>query len=53
MDDPEYAAEAVNKLIDYMNAGFYLGDNLIATFETSQSPLKPEHVEKMIEHYLR
>ena len=53
MDDPEYAANAVNKLIDYMNAGYFLGDNLLATFETGQAPLKPEHVEKLIEHYLK
>ena len=52
MDDPEYAQEMVDKLIDYMNAGYVLGDNLIATFETKESPLKPDQMERLIEQYL-
>ena len=52
MGDPEYARDALNKLIDYANAGIFLGDNLIATFESGQCPLTPETAELIIRHYL-
>ena len=52
MDDPDYARDSVNKLIDYMNAGYFPGDRLITTFETGSCPLRPECVELIIEHYL-
>ena len=52
MDDPVYAQKCINKLIDYMNAGYYPGEQLIITFETEKAPLKPDQVRMIVEHYL-
>lgn len=53
MDDPSYAEQTINKLEKYCNAGYHLGENLIATFETSQHPLHSRHIEQKIQrHFL-
>ena len=52
MDDPEYVIKAMRKLSLYENNGYYLGDRLILTHETSQEPLKSKLIDKMIETYL-
>ena len=52
MDDPEYAADNIGKLADYALSGYYLGGQLIASFETRSQPLKPSEVNRIIEHYL-
>ena len=53
MDDPSYADQTTNKIEKYCNAGYHLGYNLIATFETSKHPLHSRHIEQKIQrHFL-
>ena len=52
MDDPEYVIKAMRKLSLYENNGYYLGDRLILTHETSQEPLKSKLIDKMIDTFL-
>lgn len=52
VDDSLYAQNMVLKLDEYQQNGFYLGDNLIMTTETSNHPLNYEVVERSIKKYL-
>lgn len=52
MDAYEYASSAVEKFNAYENAGFYPGDNLIISMETSGLPLSSKQAEKIARHYL-
>ena len=51
MDHPDYAKRAFNKLQYYYDAGIIPSINLITTYETKDSPLSSELVEKIIYHY--
>ncbi|NLW88215.1 MAG: hypothetical protein GXY43_00595 [Clostridiaceae bacterium] len=51
MDDPSYAEQTINKIEKYCNAGYHLGYNLIATFETSKHPLHSRHIEQKIQRH--
>ena len=51
MDDPQYAEIAINKIETYAKNGIFIGDNLIATFESKQKPLNQKMVEMMIKKY--
>lgn len=51
MDDPEYAVENLKRITFYELNGYMLGDQLLITFETSETPLNTEALEKMIDHY--
>ena len=53
MDDPEYAQRNIKKLVEYENAGYYPGENMIVTFETRTFPLTPKEIKLVISHYLR
>lgn len=53
MDDPSYADQTTNKIEKYCNAGYHLGYNLIATFETSKHPLLSRHIEQKIQRHFR
>lgn len=52
MDYPEYSAKAVKKIAKYTENGYYMGDTLLCTFETSEEPLDMRIVEKMLKHYM-
>ncbi|WP_408069598.1 hypothetical protein [Butyrivibrio sp. JL13D10] len=52
LDDDEYLARNMEKLDNYESHGYFLGDNLIITRETSERPLNSKHVMRLIEHYL-
>lgn len=52
MDDPEYAADAINKIGKYAAAGICFGDNFLAAFESSKTPLDPDSVRLMFESLL-
>ena len=52
MDDPEYANEALQKIDRYERDGFFIGDQLIVTTETSRSPLHTMHIERLAQKYL-
>lgn len=53
MDDPDYSEKAVEKIKLYEKSGFFLGDDLIITMETSSSPLTPSIIRDTINHYIR
>lgn len=52
MDNVSYAIKNVTKLACYHQNGFYVGENLITTFETSQNQISSKLIKGMIEHYL-
>lgn len=51
MDHPEYSVRAVKKMAKYTENGYHMGDTLLCTFETSESPLDMRVVEKMLKQY--
>lgn len=52
MDDPKYAEKAVRKINSYIANGYFPGDNLVVSFESSGVVLNDRIVLKMIEKYL-
>lgn len=52
MDDPEYSRKAFLKLNDYMINGYYPGDTLLFTFETSDRTLDMQMFEGMMQTFL-
>ena len=52
MDKQEYARNAVRKTELYQKNGIYPGERLILTFETEQSMLNQNILEKLVEKYL-
>ena len=53
MDDPDYAAAAMDKLCHYARNGIRLGDNLIVTWETGERPLLFDDINERIDRYLK
>ena len=51
MDKPEYVENNVYKINCYERSGYYMGDNLICTFETKQNPLNQKIVNAIIQRY--
>lgn len=51
MDKPDYAEKNVYKINCYERSGYYLGDNLILTFETMQNPLNQKIVNAIIQRH--
>lgn len=51
MDDMDYAAKNIAKLWDYAEHGYYLGDNLIMTWETKWNPLTFQQINERIQKY--
>lgn len=51
MDDPEYVKKVSSKLWIYSRNGLFMGQNLIATFETEKNPLDISQVEQLIQYY--
>ena len=47
MDDPDYARRAVSKIQKYAQNGYTIGNNLLATFESNETPLSSEHVMRV------
>lgn len=52
IDDPAYASNMALKLEEFQRNGFFPGENLIMTFETSERPLDYETVEMLVRKYL-
>lgn len=46
MSDSNYAENAIGKISMYANAGWTLGSNLLATFESAVQPLNSKAVKK-------
>ena len=52
MDKSDYAKTAVKKLESYQKNGIYLGERLIATFETEQTLLNSQIIQQLVQKYL-
>ncbi len=52
MDYPEYAKNVFEKLTLYSEHGYWYGDTLLFSFETSNKPLNTKNVEKMLYHFM-
>lgn len=52
MDNEEYSKKAVSKIDKYLQNGYFLGKNFIASFESSIQPLSTKSIEKIIKEYL-
>lgn len=52
IDNSAYASNMALKLDEYQKNGFFPGENLIMTFETSERPLDYETVEMLVRKYL-
>ncbi len=51
IDDPAYCQNVYSKLQIYTSFGIYPTIQLITTYETRNSPLSPELVEKIVKYY--
>lgn len=51
IDDPDYAEETMDKLRRYAENGYFLGDNLIMTWESKVNPLTFQHINERIRTY--
>ncbi|MGN0400983.1 MAG: hypothetical protein ACI4HQ_01825 [Acetatifactor sp.] len=52
MDHPEYVKNTLEKLSLYSENGYWYGDKLLFSFETSTNPLNTKNVEKMLCHFI-
>lgn len=52
LDDADYRKKNMIKFQEYMKSGYYLGDNLIITYETEYVPLNIRDVRQMIKKVL-
>ena len=53
MDSPDYVKGAMEKLGLYSEQGYWYGDTLLFSFETSVSPLNTKNVERMLSQFLQ
>ena len=52
IDNPEYSKDAVSRISEFNKGGYVLGDNLLISMETSNTPLTPTAIYSLIEHNL-
>lgn len=52
MDDINYETKALEKIKNYQESGYKLGEDLIFTFETKEMPLTPQFARFMVRKYL-
>ena len=52
IDNPEYSKDAVSRISELNKGGYILGDNLLISMETSNTPLTPTVIYSLIEHNL-
>lgn len=52
MDDTIYVQNAIKKIEAYEKNDIFPGERLILTFETSQSVLRNDIIETMVEKYI-
>lgn len=51
MDVPEYSEKMVIKIEEYQENGYWLGENLLCTFETKENPLNSKMVDRILKRY--
>ena len=53
MDDNNYSNNAVKKIRNYTENGYFAGDSFIYTMETSDQTLNTKEIEKIVKNYLK
>ena len=53
LDNPEYLRSSIEKIINYVKAGYIPGVNLIITYETKDKVLDSQEILKVIDLYLK
>ncbi|MBQ9200269.1 MAG: hypothetical protein IJ141_08830 [Lachnospiraceae bacterium] len=53
MDNPNYSDKAIKKINMFEKNGYKMGDNLLCTFETSNTPINMKNVEKMFMNFFK
>lgn len=53
LDYPDYRESIMYKLDDYADSGYFPGENLIITTETTRHPLKMRMIDLFINHYCK
>lgn len=51
MDDPDYAGGAIRKIAAYQKNGYFPGENLILSWETSDQPINGKLIKELIQRY--
>lgn len=52
MDNENYVNNAISKILEYQACGYYLGESLLVSFESSQMHLDTKAVQRMLEHFV-
>ena len=52
MQDNDYRHKNLNRIEEYHQAGFYLWDNLIASFDLGKNSINMDYIDKIIKLYL-
>lgn len=52
MDVPSYLEKALERIDLYEQNGYYPGDKLLMTHETSENPIKTRKIEEIIKRFL-
>lgn len=52
MQDDDYRLKNFNRLEEYHQAGYYLWDNMIASFDLGKNSINMDHIDKIIKLYL-
>lgn len=53
MDNPDYCASAIGKMHILMDNGYFPGENLLITAESSLKPFNTKDLDLIIKHYLK
>lgn len=53
MDDEDYCKKSIRKLETYLQQGYFIGETLLITMETSEHPLSTRIVDSIIDKYLK
>lgn len=51
MSDPRYSTDAIAKIQNYQRSGFFLGETLIASYETNEDTLDLDILDQTIDRY--
>ena len=52
MDEPDYSAKTIRKILAYERNGFWFGDGLLYSFESNAVPLNTDGLVRMLHRYL-
>lgn len=52
MDQEEYSRKAIKKIKTFEKNGYFIGEQIILTYETKTHPLNMRVAERLIERYL-